>query len=46
MCYLYMFLLCVLQVKLAALDISNRQECLHRTQELKHHVKELEKQVE
>ena len=33
------------QVKLAALDISHRQECLIKTGELKHHVKELEKQV-
>jgi len=36
----------VLQVKLASLDVNHRQECLVKTAELKHHVKELEKQVQ
>lgn len=30
---------------MASLDVSHRQECLMKTQELKHHVMELEKQV-
>lgn len=42
---LFIFRFFFKQVKLASLDASHRHECLARTGELKHHVKELEKQV-